>query len=161
MADISPNRRALHEQWQKNVEVARLRLQFARAFVEEVRADLRRGAIPSPDGDYAYRRAVRAETAALAEYRRVFRLFTDLLYRNQIPEDAQPDTEPCAEKQDLEGRLRAIIEEIGALDRAQMQAIRGHDRLHYEQATMQRREACQRRDILLNEYRQHLRLHRC
>jgi hypothetical protein len=42
----------------------------------------------SPDDCLAVRLAIEAETDALAEYRRVLEIFTDLVVRGKIPQDS-------------------------------------------------------------------------
>jgi hypothetical protein len=44
---------------------------------------------PTDDGNFALRKALRAENFALAEYHRVLTIFTDLVLRGKIP-DAAP-----------------------------------------------------------------------
>jgi hypothetical protein len=43
---------------------------------------------PGPDDDLALRLAKKAETDALAEYRRVLEIFTDLIVRGKMPADS-------------------------------------------------------------------------
>lgn len=45
------------------------------------------GDVPSPDGQYAYQGALRAENAAFAEYSRVLRIFSDLVLHGKMPEE--------------------------------------------------------------------------
>ena len=40
-----------------------------------------------PDGSFGYRKALRVETAALAEYKRVLFIFTDLVANGKLPPD--------------------------------------------------------------------------
>ncbi|MBZ5578493.1 MAG: hypothetical protein LAP40_18170 [Acidobacteriia bacterium] len=65
----------------------RLRLDFARSYLAEIQRDVQAGAIPAPDGDFAYGNAIRADREALAEYARVLRIFTDLTLHGRLPED--------------------------------------------------------------------------
>jgi hypothetical protein len=44
---------------------------------------------PPPDGNFAYRQALQAETAALAEYRRTLTIFTDLLLHGKTPDQEE------------------------------------------------------------------------
>jgi hypothetical protein len=44
-------------------------------------------AFESPDGDFAYRQALRAETAALVEYFRILRLTSDLILNAKLPDE--------------------------------------------------------------------------
>lgn len=87
MSDAPRDRHALENRWRENVCAARQRLDSAHALVEERRQDVRSAAVPSPDGQYGYRLALQAESAALEEYGRVLQIFIDLVYRNKIPPD--------------------------------------------------------------------------
>ena len=87
MSNHESDRQALENLWRERVKSARLRLEFARNYVAELQQDLRAGAIPSPDGAFAYQQALRAETAALAEFRRVLQVFTDLTIDGKIPDE--------------------------------------------------------------------------
>ncbi|GEM_PF-1561559 len=73
-----PDRHELELLWLDRLKDARLRLAFARTYVKEIQKDFESGGISKPDGDFAYRVALQAENAALAEYRRVLRVVTDL-----------------------------------------------------------------------------------
>ena len=70
--------RSLEERWRQRVEDAKLRVVFARNWVNEVHRDLSPD-IPAVDGDFALQRAVKAENDALREYNRLLRIFTDLV----------------------------------------------------------------------------------
>ena len=61
------------------------RLNSATLQVQEVLQDYRSGAIPSPDGDLAFRKALRAETEARREYMRVAMALQDLVVHGKIP----------------------------------------------------------------------------
>jgi hypothetical protein len=87
MGDTILDREELEDRWRKRVTDAKLRLDLARNYVKEVQRDLPRDDIPAPDGDYAYRKALHAENSALAEYKRVLRIFTDLTVNGKIPDE--------------------------------------------------------------------------
>src|SRR5579872_6838768 len=92
----------LREHWRKRLKATKERLDFARAFVEEVEQDMHSGAIPHPDGQEAYRRALRAEVLALHEYSRVLETFNKLVVHGEIPSELRSgfnrdDSEPLAE----------------------------------------------------------------
>jgi len=59
------------------LEDARMHLEFAQNYVQEVLTDR----VGGPDGDYAYRRAIKAETAALRNYFSVRREYEECLRR--------------------------------------------------------------------------------
>jgi hypothetical protein len=67
---------------------AKLRLDFARNYVQQVHCDLRSPDIPAVDGDFAARRAIKLESAALREYARILRIFTDLVVKGVVPDEA-------------------------------------------------------------------------
>lgn len=89
MRMFEPDQAAVEELWRKRLNTAKLRLEFARNYVAELQRDLQTGALPSPDGGFAYQQALRAENNALAEFRRVLKIFTDLTVDGKIPEDNQ------------------------------------------------------------------------
>ena len=66
---------------------ARLSLDFARNFLKEVQRDFPRESVASADGQFALQKALRAENLALAEYRRVLRIFTDLVVEGTVPDE--------------------------------------------------------------------------
>ena len=79
------NRRYLEDLWSSRLAEARERYRVAQ---EECKAAA--GApsdLPSPDGSLSYRHALRAETAAVKEYARVLRIFTDLTIHGTVPPD--------------------------------------------------------------------------
>lgn len=84
----SPDRRVLEELWLQRFSDAKLRLDFARNYVTEVKHDFLSPDIGA-DGNYAYRQALRAENAALSEYHRILRIFSDLTLRGIIPDEGE------------------------------------------------------------------------
>lgn len=78
------DQKALRDRLLEQLRDARLRLEFTRSFLEEIREDVRAGSIPPPDGCWAYRQALRAETAALVEYRRVLASCSDFLRHGNL-----------------------------------------------------------------------------
>ena len=82
-----PDRSLLEELWQQRLKDARLRLAFSRQYLKEVRRDFpSSGRIHGADGAFAYKHALDAEVSAMANYRRVLRIFTDLVMHGKIPE---------------------------------------------------------------------------
>lgn len=57
-----------------------------RPLTAEVREDRESGLIPSGDGDFAYRQALRAEREALAEYAKALRELHRLIVEKKLPE---------------------------------------------------------------------------
>jgi hypothetical protein len=78
-----PVQRELADFWRKRMETAAERYRTAKRLSKE--AEWTRTDAPPPDGDLAFRKALQAETAALAEYRRVMVSFTDLLLYGKLP----------------------------------------------------------------------------
>jgi hypothetical protein len=96
MGELVPNRQALEELWRLRLQDAKLRLDFARHYAKEVQRDFPRGGTVSPDGQFAHQKAFRAENFALAHYRRVLGIYTDLVVGGQIPdEDEWPEPKPA------------------------------------------------------------------
>lgn len=87
MSEAPLDRAALEDRWRDRVKTASARLRFARNYTKEVEADRCSGLLPSVDGNFAYQRAISAETEALAEYARVLRIFTSLIVRGEVPGD--------------------------------------------------------------------------
>jgi len=93
MGNWNSERRTLEELWRCRLQDARLRLDFARNYTKEIQRDFPNNEIPSPDGAYAQQRAIRGENAALAQYRRVLEIYTNLVTRGEIPaETAWPQS---------------------------------------------------------------------
>ena len=65
------------------MEIAPSRYRIAKSALAEA-MDALPDAAP-PDGTFAYRQSLRSENAALAEYRRVLRIFTDLTVDGKMP----------------------------------------------------------------------------
>jgi hypothetical protein len=82
----SPDPKHLHELWQQRVDGAKLRLDFARNYMVEVRRDYPAGDIPEPDHQFALREALRSENFALAQYNKV--LYSDLTVKGIIPDES-------------------------------------------------------------------------
>ena len=77
-------RQESEELWRNRLASAKLRLDFARNYLNEVQRDFPIDDT-SPDGQYAFRRALRAENVALAEFHRLLRIYTDLVMDGKIP----------------------------------------------------------------------------
>src|SRR3954470_14108914 len=46
--------------------------------------------LPSPDGDFSLRQALKQQNSARAEYARTLRIFTDLLLNGVVPDESDP-----------------------------------------------------------------------
>ena len=78
--------------WRSRLNDVRCRLDQARCAAKAAEDDWRSPTIPSPDGSYAYQRALRAERDALAEYRRVLTVFIDVVLNHRIREQGKSRT---------------------------------------------------------------------
>ncbi len=83
------DRTALEALWRQRVNDAKLRLDFASNYVKEIQRDFSSGELPAPDGHFAYQQALRAESFALGEYRRVLAIFTGLVTHGKEPDEDQ------------------------------------------------------------------------
>lgn len=84
----TPERQRMEEIWLERLRDAKLRLDFARNYFKEVQGDF--SLLPPSDGQYALKRALRAENVALAEYHRVLRIYADLTKGIMPNEDEWP-----------------------------------------------------------------------
>jgi hypothetical protein len=80
--------------WLERLQLASERYRESTAAFRLTEKQYRDRTMPSPDGDFALRNAVRLENQARAEYARILRTFTDLLLNGTIPEE--PPTDPLA-----------------------------------------------------------------
>ena len=81
-------RQQLEDLWCRRLGDSKLQLDFARNYLAEVQRDFPPDDT-SPDGQYALQHALRAENLALAEYRRVLRIYTDLVMEGKLPEEGR------------------------------------------------------------------------
>ena len=89
MMGSNPTRRALEDLWRARLDNALLRLRFAQNYMREVQRDVGAKDIPAADGRFAFQKALRAENLALAEYRRVLRIFRDLVVSGKTPDEEE------------------------------------------------------------------------
>lgn len=76
------------ELWRLRLKNAKLRLEFARAYVLEIQKEVKPGFISNPGGGFAYQQALLAEGNASAEFRRVLQVFRDLTVAGNIPDES-------------------------------------------------------------------------
>ena len=81
-------RQELEELLRNRLADAKLRLEFARIHLNEVQRDFPFDD-PSPDGQYAYRHALREENFALVEYHQILRVYTELLIDGKAPNEGR------------------------------------------------------------------------
>jgi hypothetical protein len=78
----------LKEIWKQKCAAAKLQMELAASKVQELEREWRAGtfsSIPVPDGSFAYRQALKAETQAVKTYRRILHIYTDLALRGIPP----------------------------------------------------------------------------
>lgn len=76
----------LERYWREQWSMAKLGLDAARVQVESIKDSC---GVQGPDGAYAYASALNQETAALMEYSRVLRIYTDLMVHGRRPDDGE------------------------------------------------------------------------
>ena len=81
------DRAALEAPWRTRLKNAHLRLYFARSYFKEIKQDFTAADISGPVERFAFDKALRAETAALADYRRISKILTDLTVHGKIPNE--------------------------------------------------------------------------
>jgi hypothetical protein len=73
--------------WRERLRGALRELNSATLRVHEAQQEYYSRAIPSPDGDHAFRRAVSAETVARREYMNVLMTLQNLVLHGKIPSE--------------------------------------------------------------------------
>jgi hypothetical protein len=86
MQSVGPARHELENLWRKRLSETERNYQIAKQATRE--AVLQSNSIPPADGQFGFRKAQRAETMALAEFRRVLLIFNDLVINGKFPPDA-------------------------------------------------------------------------
>ena len=79
MAELHRNstaRYALEELWRDRLQIALRQYQTAKETTRTVQALHAEGLTPPPDGAFAFTQALKAESAALKNYRRLLLIFT-------------------------------------------------------------------------------------
>ena len=77
----------LRAKWRRRFTDAKLRLDFARAFVKEFWEDCQSGTIPASDAVRAYAWALCRERDARAEFDRVVEILENLILYNTVPDE--------------------------------------------------------------------------
>ena len=83
MNNPAKQRAALEDLWRERTESALRHYRIAKA--ECAKAISEQSDVEPPDGTFGYRKALRAENTALAEYKRVLTIFTDLTVSGILP----------------------------------------------------------------------------
>ena len=76
----------LQEFWRKRLKEAKAQLNLAAHEVQELKEDCMAGNLPAPDGEFAYRRALREESRLRGQYLRILRLVHDLVVDGKVPQ---------------------------------------------------------------------------
>jgi len=92
MSQTGPRTTNLKEMWRDRLKTAKLRLEFAASFRKEVEQDCRSGTVATPDGDFALRKALVAESVAREEYVTVLDMFAKLGIEGEGPDNRDPHT---------------------------------------------------------------------
>jgi hypothetical protein len=82
---MASSEQELEERWRKCVQDARSRYLHAKEVSGYALREQAEGLTPPPDGSLAARRALHIENAALAEYIRTLKIFSDLVINRRIP----------------------------------------------------------------------------
>ena len=78
-------RQALEDYWRDRLENAAAKYQAAKKAVAA--AQEFQSQVPSPDGGFAFRQALRTETEALIEYKRAVTMFNNLILYDMVPDE--------------------------------------------------------------------------
>ena len=73
--------------WKERWQNAKLALEVARAHVQALKENVLPSDRYGSDSANAYKSALEQETAALIEYSRVLRIYTDLVVHGKLPDD--------------------------------------------------------------------------
>ena len=84
MGTISQTRLELEARWWKRVLEARQRYAYATETLRFITFEYAEG-LPSPDGHFAIQQAQQNEVSALNEYRRLLKIYVDLLTQGKHP----------------------------------------------------------------------------
>jgi hypothetical protein len=87
MLDPLGNRQQLEDLWREKVKASLARYWNARAECQNAVQEQKDQLTPSPDGAFAVSLALKKESEALAQYKRVMRIFTDLVVHGKIPKE--------------------------------------------------------------------------
>jgi hypothetical protein len=78
-------REGLTDLWRKQLKDALEQLNSATLNVQKILDDYRSGVIPSPNGGYGLRQALKTESGARSEYMRVAMVLHDLALHGKVP----------------------------------------------------------------------------
>lgn len=87
MTGSAPNRQALEDLWRQRLNDAKLRLDFALNYMQEVQRDYPADDIPDGEYHFSHQQALHGENLARAQYNRILHIYTDLIARGIIPDE--------------------------------------------------------------------------
>jgi hypothetical protein len=90
MENLFHMRQTLADRWRERVNAALTQYHTAKEAARAAK-DLVSEA-PAPDGLFAFRKAVRVETAARKEYMRVLTIYSNLVIHGKVPDEPGADT---------------------------------------------------------------------
>jgi hypothetical protein len=90
MSDTLSEREGLTDLYRKQLNDALEQLHSATLSVQKILQDYRSRVIPSPDGDYGLRQALKTESGARFEYMRVAMILHDLALHGKVPTERGP-----------------------------------------------------------------------
>ena len=85
MSSVLPSRQELENVWRERLSEALRRYQVAKLETSTTLVHSRD--YQQADGQFAIHKAQRAETMALAEYKRILKIFNDLVLDGKVPHD--------------------------------------------------------------------------
>ena len=85
-----PFRQEIECCWRQRVEAARRKYDLTVAQSRKAKAEHKNWPVPAPDGYTAVRKSRLQRSAALNEYMRTLRIFTDLIVYGKMPEEEKP-----------------------------------------------------------------------
>ena len=91
MGNPAQSRVALEDHWRERLQESQRLYKVAKAICAKASRECENSLMPMADGHFAFRQALRVETAALAEYKRALQVFTDLTLNGKMP---PPDEAP-------------------------------------------------------------------
>ena len=84
---MNATRGSLEDAWSMRLRIALTCYRLAANETRLMQAQRENGLMAEPDGSFAYRQALEKEKEALAEYRRILQIFSDLMLYHKIPND--------------------------------------------------------------------------
>jgi len=83
---VRPSREELENVWRERLNEALRQYRIAKLDASTALIQYRQGEMPTPDGNFAFRKAAEAENRAFAEYTRLLSIFNDLVLEGKLPD---------------------------------------------------------------------------